>query len=403
MKDPVTLCTGQTYERANIQRWLSSGNKTCPITMVKLKSCDLIPNHTLRRLIQDYHLTSSSFGLRKNESPAMEVDDQQLNRLVLEMDRDDSMQSCVRTLCSMAEENVNNRCRIADAGAVPVLIRLFQKDQLVDSIPSIKCHKGFDEIAACSAGGNLLQEIICLLSFIPLVDEERRAIADPRPLERLLWFLHKSNLQTRIHAARLLRKIAVVDDIMTLLGQVDGVFSGLVLLIQDESVGKQGLKSTFKALFQICLPHCNRVKAVELGVVSAILETIPIARRKNTERGLAVISLLCSCDEGRQAVLKHPASFSILLQALHVSPRATESSITTLWGAVSFNANAAAEQFVWLHHQADSICTKLLLLLHGDYSHTAKYCAINLLKTLKGSCIRSSISGLDALDPPRQS
>lgn len=33
MKSPVSLCTGVTYDRSSIQRWLDGGNNTCPATM----------------------------------------------------------------------------------------------------------------------------------------------------------------------------------------------------------------------------------------------------------------------------------------------------------------------------------------------------------------------------------
>ncbi|CAK9139607.1 unnamed protein product [Ilex paraguariensis] len=33
MQDLVTLCSGQTYERSNILKWLSLGHYTCPTTM----------------------------------------------------------------------------------------------------------------------------------------------------------------------------------------------------------------------------------------------------------------------------------------------------------------------------------------------------------------------------------
>ncbi|GJR84718.1 U-box domain-containing protein 30-like protein [Tanacetum coccineum] len=36
MQDPVTLCTGQTYERGNILKWFSLGHFTCPTTMQEL-------------------------------------------------------------------------------------------------------------------------------------------------------------------------------------------------------------------------------------------------------------------------------------------------------------------------------------------------------------------------------
>ncbi|XP_021277287.1 putative E3 ubiquitin-protein ligase LIN isoform X1 [Herrania umbratica] len=50
--DPVTLETGQTYERRAIQEWLDRGNSTCPITRQNLHSTQLPKtNYVLKRLI----------------------------------------------------------------------------------------------------------------------------------------------------------------------------------------------------------------------------------------------------------------------------------------------------------------------------------------------------------------
>eukprot|EP00258_Populus_trichocarpa_P029487 XP_024445506.1 putative E3 ubiquitin-protein ligase LIN-2 isoform X2 [Populus trichocarpa] len=53
--DPVTLETGQTYERRAIQEWLERGNSTCPITRQKL-NCTQLPktNYVLKRLIASW-------------------------------------------------------------------------------------------------------------------------------------------------------------------------------------------------------------------------------------------------------------------------------------------------------------------------------------------------------------
>ena len=51
--DPVTLETGQTYERRAIQEWLERGNSTCPITRQNLHSTQLPKtNYVLKRLIE---------------------------------------------------------------------------------------------------------------------------------------------------------------------------------------------------------------------------------------------------------------------------------------------------------------------------------------------------------------
>ncbi|GAY64555.1 hypothetical protein CUMW_234440 [Citrus unshiu] len=53
--DPVTLETGQTYERKAIQEWLKRGNTTCPITRQPLCSNSLPKtNYVLKRLITSW-------------------------------------------------------------------------------------------------------------------------------------------------------------------------------------------------------------------------------------------------------------------------------------------------------------------------------------------------------------
>ena len=62
--DPVTLETGQTYERRAIQEWLDRGNATCPITRQRLHGAHLPKtNYVLKRLIaawRDLQQPSSS-------------------------------------------------------------------------------------------------------------------------------------------------------------------------------------------------------------------------------------------------------------------------------------------------------------------------------------------------------
>nr|AZL93829.1 U-box/WD40 protein [Ceanothus thyrsiflorus] len=53
--DPVTLETGQTYERRAIQEWLKRGNTTCPITRQPLSATTLPKtNYVLKRLITSW-------------------------------------------------------------------------------------------------------------------------------------------------------------------------------------------------------------------------------------------------------------------------------------------------------------------------------------------------------------
>jgi F-box and WD-40 domain protein 7 len=54
MNDPVMIATGHTYERACIEKWLSSGHQTCPLSGQRLRHSELTPNIALRNIIQDW-------------------------------------------------------------------------------------------------------------------------------------------------------------------------------------------------------------------------------------------------------------------------------------------------------------------------------------------------------------
>ncbi|TNV76976.1 hypothetical protein FGO68_gene15513 [Halteria grandinella] len=53
MKDPVMTADGHSYEKKNIEKWLTNNNKS-PLTGEVLTNKALIPNHSLRSTIKDF-------------------------------------------------------------------------------------------------------------------------------------------------------------------------------------------------------------------------------------------------------------------------------------------------------------------------------------------------------------
>lgn len=63
-RDPVLLPTGQTYERCAIERWLSQGTPSCPVTGVLMQQpVTITPNVALRRAIEDWAENNAPFLL----------------------------------------------------------------------------------------------------------------------------------------------------------------------------------------------------------------------------------------------------------------------------------------------------------------------------------------------------
>jgi hypothetical protein len=54
MSDPVIVASGQTYERVFIKKWLDLGYNVCPKTRQTLGHTNLIPNYTVKQLIENW-------------------------------------------------------------------------------------------------------------------------------------------------------------------------------------------------------------------------------------------------------------------------------------------------------------------------------------------------------------
>lgn len=54
MSDPVTTIDGHTYEHRSIEKWFALGNRTSPVTNLKLGSLKITPNISMKKAIEDF-------------------------------------------------------------------------------------------------------------------------------------------------------------------------------------------------------------------------------------------------------------------------------------------------------------------------------------------------------------
>lgn len=80
MADPVMVATGHTYDRVCVERWLGQGNRTCPVTGMRLRHLELTPNFALRNAIQ---VSSQPMSFLFCLTPSLEWRIVSLNNLML--------------------------------------------------------------------------------------------------------------------------------------------------------------------------------------------------------------------------------------------------------------------------------------------------------------------------------
>lgn len=367
MRDPVTVCTGQTYDRSSIEAWVATGNITCPVTRVPLSDFTLIPNHNLRRLIQDWCVANRCFGVERIPTPKQPADPA-LVRTLLNQARSGAYSlraSAVRRLRSLARESEKNRSLIAANNAPEVLMSI-----------------AFADVG--SESSELRHDSLAVLSVLPLSEEDCvRVASDPERVGFLVNLLFHSSIDVRVNAAAMIENIVAgirSPELRAEIGGADGVFDGVVGILNYPFIHPRGLKIGVKALFALCLVKQHRHKAVAAGAVEALIDRLAEFEKCDSERALATVELLCRIPSGCAAFESHALTVPLLVKIiLKISGRATEYAAGALLSLCSASERSQRDAV------AAGVLTQLLLLVQSDCTERAKRKAQMLLKLLRDS------------------
>lgn len=127
MREPVTLETGQTYEKSAIERWFKECRETgrapvCPMTGKQLESILLKPSIALRNTIEEWTY--------RNEGA--KIDNARMS--FMQGGSDEDTVDGLMDLQAICQQNKLNRSRIRNAGLIPLIV-----DQL-KSGSVVRCH-----------------------------------------------------------------------------------------------------------------------------------------------------------------------------------------------------------------------------------------------------------------------
>ncbi|KAK4793791.1 hypothetical protein SAY86_011785 [Trapa natans] len=303
MTDPVTVYTGQTYDRSSIQKWLQAGNLICPKTGKKLITTDLVPNTALRKLIHQFCIESGISlprSCRLNheitrtigpESPAAMGALKSLSRFLartLVFGSNEQKNKAVLEVRLLSKSNIFNRSCLVDAGVVPVLLNLLSstdpttQENAISALLKLSKHVG-GRIKIMECGG--LRSIVSVLKRGP-TDESKQA------------------------AAAAIFYLSLVKGSQRRIGEMPETIPSLVELIKEGT--PCGKKNAALAIFGLLLDPDNHPRVLEAGTVSALVNTVlcsPSAGEKVelVVDSLAVLASLAEHADGSISILKTPA------------------------------------------------------------------------------------------------
>ncbi|KAL4615407.1 hypothetical protein ACB092_07G122600 [Castanea dentata] len=377
MCDPVTVSTGQTYDRASIESWVATGNTTCPVTRAPLTDFSLIPNHTLRRLIQDWCVANRSFGVERIPTPKQPADPALVRSLLTQASSESnatpSRLTALRRLRGLARDSDKNRSVISSLNAREILL----------------------QVVFANIDSELSHESLALLVMFPLGESECvSVVSDSDRIAYLSRLLFHSSIDVRINSAALIEIVVAgtrSPELRAQVSNVDEIFEGVIEIMKNPiSSYPRALKIGVKALFALCLVKQTRTKAVSAGAAETLIDRLSDFEKCDAERALATIELLCRVPAGCAAFAAHALTVPLLVKIiLKISDRATEYAAGALLSLCSESEMSQRDAV------AAGVLTQLLLLVQSDCTDRAKRKAQLLLKLLRDSWPEDSIGNSD--------
>ncbi|XP_057419162.1 U-box domain-containing protein 25-like [Lotus japonicus] len=368
-QDPVTLCTGQTYDRSNIEQWLAAGNLTCPVTMQKLHDPFIVPNHTLRHLIDQWLQLGPQFE-PGNSATA-----------------DDPLSGLKHTLESQESSLENKLQALEKIRALPDQYFSFKKScfLLLDFLSLLlelvfareeaqvsKNHMEFIELALC-----------CVLKLLPLGSlEPLNMIKDEPKFSTFLLLFEKGTNPIKNSLCQLIESASSsqTEELCFFLGNSHKLVQEIVLAARRNSTVSE---YAVKGISALCSLQSNRESLVRGGVIDGIMTYISSGseiRQKNlAPLAMGIVKKLLEVESAREALVNHPNAIKTLVNMVfRVSDHECSESAVEILLIVCHDFGSAREEAI-----GAGVLTRLLLLLQTECSTTTKSKAGMLLKLLR--------------------
>ncbi|RWR83318.1 U-box domain-containing protein 19-like protein [Cinnamomum micranthum f. kanehirae] len=310
MIDPVTVSTGQTYDRASIQKWFKAGNLNCPKTGEKLKNTDLTPNIAVHKLIQQFCYdkgvgatqTSNRSGrdLGRSLLAGSPVAAESMRILAvflvekLSTGTAEERNKAAYEIRLLSKSSTLNRASIVEAGAILWLLFMLsssdpstQENAIAALLNLSKYWKGKTVIFECGGLGSI-------------VDVLRNGLKK----------------EARQSAAGTLFYLSSVAEYREEIGKLPLAIPALVELVRNGAT--RGKKNAVVALFGLMLFAGNHQIALVAGIVPSLVDLLTSERGDLVDDSLGVLAALAENPEGTHAVVMASA-IPLIVRILHSS------------------------------------------------------------------------------------
>ncbi|KAJ6335826.1 hypothetical protein OIU78_012436 [Salix suchowensis] len=367
MKSPVSLCTGVTYDRSSIQHWLDSGHDTCPATMQVLSSKDFVPNLTLHRLINLW----ASKAPTKSPALAPAVSEEKV-RVWIEEIKSGKIEMCLDSIVEFVScGEVSRRF-------------LVSFDDFLEAIVGV-LNTNCDQI-------RVLESVIRVLSSILLENGVREKlhkllfISNSNCLPSFISVLRNGSLEYSIACVTVLESITMNNQSKQFVAGTQDVLPVLVQLLKTENDHQDLNEAVMSFLISVSITRSIKTRLAQLGLVGALSSMLlsQNAAVSVVEKSLKVLSIICTCADGRSAISVDPICAGAIVERLmKVSKTATEDAVVVLWSMCCLFRDEKAQEKV----ARSNGVAKVLLVMQSEVGEgNVRMMCGDLIKVLRLGC-----------------
>ncbi|XP_044504836.1 U-box domain-containing protein 16-like [Mangifera indica] len=270
MKDPVVVATGQTYDRQSINVWIESGHNTCPKTGQTMVHTILIPNAALKNLIAvwcreqgipfEYAASNEKVNGVITNKAALEATKMTASFLINKLSASQSMEPAndvVYELRVLAKTDSGSRTCIAEAGAIPLLVRYLGSD-VGANFPNLQ-----------------VNAVTTILNLSILEANKTRIMETDGTLSGVIEVLRSgATWEAKGNAAATIFSLSGVDAHRKRLGRKTRVIMGLMDLAKNGPTSSK--RDALVAILNLAGDRETVIRLVENGIVEMICEVINV-------------------------------------------------------------------------------------------------------------------------------
>ncbi|KAE8694950.1 putative disease resistance protein RGA3-like isoform X1 [Hibiscus syriacus] len=285
--DPVTLSTGQTYDRSSIQKWFAYGNLTCPVSMQKLHDPSLVPNHNLRHLIQQWLQMSHRFDPDYSTTidPLLDM------KRCLESPQASLLEKLqiLENIRVSMDETPSKIPLLLQIGLLPLVVQLLLgnsdpgfSEKLLSCILKLMSFGEFGSL-------NMLKEESMMESFVVLFENGTAMIK-----QSLCQFVGAISASSETR------------ELCSMIGKNHRFLHRLVgLILHNSEMTEAGIE----AVSALCRLESNREELVQQGLINGLVTYIlnsETKERSSAARAMATMEQVLGMERGKEELIKDP-------------------------------------------------------------------------------------------------